>query len=108
MKSPAALLDDELLRPVSRGLLKPLILVLLAKEELHGYRLMERLKALVGRRMGPGFIYPALKELEGKGYIKGRWLNGGGRRVKKYCLTDAGRVLCRRFKEYLQSLLDEL
>jgi len=101
-------LDDDLLKPLSRGLLKPLILSLLSKRELHGYRLMEELRSLMGRGLGPSFIYPALRELEDKGYIKGRWLRSGGRKIRTYSLTEAGRALCRRFKEYLRLLLDEL
>lgn len=102
-----AVIDEDILKPLSRGFLKPLILSLLAKRELHGYRLMEELKSLLGRRPSPSFIYPALKELEDRGYIKGEWLHFKGRRIKAYSLTEAGRALWRRLKDYLNHLLNE-
>ena len=102
------MLDEDVLKPLSRSLIKPVILGLLEKGERHGYSLMSELRRLIGRKVRPSTLYPALRDLELRGYVEGRWLSHGRRRLKKYSLTDRGRALLARFKEYLSSLLQEL
>jgi len=102
------LFEEELLKPLSRSLVKPIILGLLERGERHGYSLMSEIKRLTGRSIGPSLLYPALKELELRGYVKGKWLSKGRRKIKEYSITERGRAILKRFKEYLSALLQEL
>jgi len=102
------LLEEDLLEPLSRSLIKPVILGVLEKGERHGYSLMSELKRLTGRKVGPNILYPALRDLELRGYVRGMWVSHGRRRLKKYLLTKKGKALLDKFREYLSSLLQEL
>lgn len=75
-------------RRMKRGMLRWIVLKLLAEGNRHGYDI---LKVLAERGMGggPGSVYPLLSMLEEEGLIVGR--DEGGKRV--YDLTDDGREL---------------
>ena len=78
-------------RRFKRGILKYVVLKLLAEQPRHGYELIQ-----IFRRRGwggfPGSIYPLLASLEADGFIAGR--DEGDRRT--YELTETGR---RHFEE---------
>ncbi len=83
-------LDRELLK----GVTETVILAVLNDEPSHGYRLIR----LLDRRsqgvfeLGEGTLYPLLYKLEAKGWIKGEWEAGDGRRRRRvYRVTDRGR-----------------
>jgi DNA-binding PadR family transcriptional regulator len=73
-------------RRFKRGILKFVLLKLLADESRHGYELMRELRRR-GWPGGPGSIYPILAALEEEGLIAGR--DEGERRT--YEATDKGR-----------------
>lgn len=71
------------------------ILMLLSRESLTGYdiiKLIEK-KTKCFWRLTPGGIYPNLRKLERKGYVKGHWESKGGRRKRLYTITDEGKRL---------------
>ena len=83
-------LDKELLK----GTTETVVLVVLAKEPSHGYQLVQ----LLQRRsegifeFGEGTVYPLLYKLEAKGWIRGEWQAGEGRRRRRvYRVTGRGR-----------------
>lgn len=73
-------------RRFKRGILKFVLLKLLADESRHGYDLMREIRRR-GWPGGPGSIYPLLAALEEEGLIAGR--DEGERRT--YEATDKGR-----------------
>ena len=73
-------------RRFKRGILKFVLLKLLADESRHGYDLMREIRRK-GWPGGPGSIYPLLAALEEEGLIAGR--DEGERRT--YEATDKGR-----------------
>jgi len=79
-----------------KGYLKLLTLFTLTKEPLHGYQIIKRIKEYTLGVIAPtaGALYPTLKELEGKGLIKGEWRPE--ERKKVYRITERGR---EAFKE---------
>lgn len=69
------------------------ILVALAREERHGYGIIQRIRELTDGevRMGPGTLYGALDRLTGEGLVVAtRTETVEGRERRYYRLTDRG------------------
>lgn len=81
-----------------------LILACLAREPMHGYRIVKELsKESEGYfAMGEGTLYPHLHQLEKDGLIEGYWeTTPGGRERKCYRITERGTSeLARRREEW--------
>lgn len=85
MAQPTALL---------KGTLGLLILRTLELEPRHGVGIADRIEQLTRGTFNvkAGSLFPALHRLEQEGFIAGEWsVTHGGRRVKAYRLTAAGR-----------------
>lgn len=84
-----------------KGHLDMLLLVVLAKDELHGYAIVQELARLSARafELPEGTIYPALHRLEDQGLVASRWSDDTGRRRRLYALTAAGRRALRKRRE---------
>jgi PadR family transcriptional regulator PadR len=76
-----------------KGHLDGLLLASLEAGPLHGYAIMEALRARsAGQLVLPtGTVYPALRRLERAGLVKGSWSEVSGRRRRVYKLTAAGK-----------------
>lgn len=77
-----------------KGTLDLMILRTLALQPLHGAAIAERIfQTTRGTfQVKAGSLFPALHRLERDGWIAGEWeVPEGGRRVKSYSLTPAGR-----------------
>lgn len=78
-----------------KGTTDLLVLATLESERLHGYDILQRIRA-AGRELtlSEGALYPTLHRLEARGAIAGTWEEGSsGPRRRYYALTDAGRGL---------------
>lgn len=78
-----------------KGTTDLLVLATLEQERLHGYDILQRIRA-AGRELSlsEGALYPTLHRLEARGAITGTWEEGNaGPRRRYYALTDAGRGL---------------
>jgi DNA-binding PadR family transcriptional regulator len=76
-----------------KGHLDALLLAVVAEGPVHGYAVVERLRARSGGRfdLPEGTVYPALHRLEADGLLHSRWTVVGGRKRRQYELTDRGR-----------------
>jgi DNA-binding PadR family transcriptional regulator len=74
-----------------KGHLDALILSVLSREPLHGYAVIEALKARSGGKLAlpEGTVYPALHRLERSGLLASDWADNGRRR-RVYRLTNRG------------------
>ena len=89
---------------LKRGSMELLILSVLDGQTHHGYEIGK----LLEHRSGGGLefrvstLYSALYRMEGKGWIKGRWVEKAGQRRRcYYVLTSQGRgVLASQRKEW--------
>lgn len=83
---------------VLKGLLDSILLAALESQPLHGYAIMETLRAhsRASIDLPTGTVYPALHRLERAGLIKSDWSTVSGRRRRTYRLTNSGR---RRLRE---------
>jgi len=80
-------------RELMRGAGPVTVLQLLDTRPMYGYELAEAVAASTDGvlEMGQSTLYPLLYNLEGKGLIRGRWLEAdSGRRRKVYRLTEQG------------------
>lgn len=75
------------------GTLFLLILRILKTGPLHGYAIGHRITERSKNRLQieQGSLYPALRRMVGKGWIKGSWqVSSTGRRIRAYTLTEKG------------------
>jgi PadR family transcriptional regulator, regulatory protein PadR len=73
----------------------PLILSILADDELYGYAIVKRVDELSDGTLQwtEGMLYPLLHRLERQGYIEGRWgAAETGRKRKYYRITKSGQA----------------
>jgi DNA-binding PadR family transcriptional regulator len=75
------------------GHLDALLLSVLEAGPLHGYAVIEALKARSGGSLNlpTGTVYPALRRLERAGYVDSTWSTVNGRERRTYELTGSGR-----------------
>jgi len=76
------------------GTLELLILKTLARDQMHGYGIAQRLREVSEDvlQVGESSLYPALQRLLLKGWVKGEWrASENNRRARYYKLTAAGR-----------------
>ena len=86
-----------------KGYLDPVILAVVARDALHGYAMIEELKARSGGELdlAEGTVYPALHRLERRGLLRSSWTTADGRRRRVYRLTASGRrELASRTREW--------
>ncbi len=76
------------------NLVKFYTLLLLAEKEKHGYEIIKEISNRTGKRVSPGQIYPFLKMLEKKGYIKSG--EPTEREKKQYKLTKDGKTFVQK------------
>lgn len=78
-----------------KGYTKLAVLMFLNRNALTGYTIMKEIEdeTFGFWKLTSGGVYPVLKELEEKGYIKGRWKAKGERRKKIYEITDEGKQM---------------
>ena len=77
-----------------QGTLDMLILRVLARGEMHGWGIVDRLGQLSKNtlKLGEGSVYPSLYRMEAKGWIKGDWaVSDANRKARYYSLTPPGR-----------------
>ncbi len=76
-----------------------LILSCLAREPMHGYRIVRELESVTEGyfQMREGTLYPHLHTLERDGLIEGYWEStSGGRERKQYKITDRGQSALKK------------
>lgn len=77
------------------GELELLLLAVIAREPVHGYGIIARLRELSGGVLDfpEGHVYPTLHKLEEREAIASQWIVANGRRRKVYLLTAKGTEL---------------
>jgi PadR family transcriptional regulator, regulatory protein PadR len=76
-----------------QGTLDMLILKILELEPMHGYGVAVRIEQVSKElRVNQGSLYPALRRLERRGWIKAEWgVSENNRRARFYHLTRSGK-----------------
>jgi PadR family transcriptional regulator PadR len=88
-------------RELKKGSAELLILSLVDDQPRHGYdlgQLIER-RSEGAVQFKAASLYPLLYRLERRGWIKGRWVEKGGRRRRFYRITAEGREVLAAQRE---------
>ncbi len=80
------------------------ILLRLSEGPVHGYELIKTLESYLGHKISPSHVYPFLKRMKDRGYIKVG--ETGNRRMKKYSLTPEGRKFVSRVLSRFRNIVD--
>src|SRR6266511_1307412 len=93
-----------------RDLFPLLTLHLISREPAYGNRLIEEIESITDGviSVNPNTIYPLLRDLEGRGLIKGQWEHPDRRTRRFYSITAAGRKEYRRLLDELEPFLDSV
>lgn len=87
-------------------LLQPNILILLAKQNLHGYLIIQELEnknLFRGEKFDNTGIYRTLKTLEDRALVDSEWdIDGTGAAKKVYKITNAGRECLKNWIKTLE------
>lgn len=85
---------------LKKGYLKLAILYALLRGPMHGYDMIKKIREYTLGLISPtaGSLYPALRELENSGFIRGEW-RGDRRRIKVYMITERGKEAFREVIE---------
>ncbi len=89
------------------GLIRLHVLHHAAKEPIYGLAIIEEL-GRHGYRVSPGTMYPLLRGLHEKGYLRARELREGKRMRRLYTATAQGRKALERAKAKVRELFGEL
>ncbi|MFN8652967.1 MAG: PadR family transcriptional regulator [Gemmatimonadales bacterium] len=94
-----------------QGTLDLLILKTLSLEPMHGWGISQRIRQSSRGILdvNQGSLYPALRRLEGKGWVSGEWrASETNRRARYYKLTAAGKkalgLESDGWKQYVQAV----
>lgn len=100
----------ELNKDLMAGSLAPIILLIIRRQEIYGYEIIQKLREKTGGdlQVAEGTLYPVLRKMEAKEWIKGTWKKmESGRDRKYYSITSKGEDELR--EQYSQwSFINEL
>jgi PadR family transcriptional regulator, regulatory protein PadR len=93
-----------------REVLPLLVLHLIAQGPSYGNQLMERIAGMTAGvlSVNPNTMYPLLRQLEGRGLIKGEWEHPERRTRRYYSLTEEGSAEYERLVEEVRPFLDSV
>ncbi|MFQ6080666.1 MAG: PadR family transcriptional regulator [Candidatus Bathyarchaeia archaeon] len=93
-------------RELMRDLLKIIVLREIASQPKHGYGMIMAIRRAFGIYLGPSTMYPLLRRLEKKGYVKSEWDMTNEKPRKVYTLTREGERVLRVQEEILRDVGD--
>ena len=93
-------------------LVQPAILAVLAREDLHGYLIVQRLAEMPmfgGQKPDATGVYRFLKQMEERALVTFTWdLSENGPAKRLYTLTEAGRACLARWTDTLATYRDAI
>ena len=98
----------QIVQRITRNFLDVLILRLVQREPMWGYKIMKKTERLFGMKIRHGALYPLLNSMEAKGYVRSKRTTKGGRVRKVYEITSKGIQLLGAYNEFLKEQLEGL
>ena len=95
-------------KQLTKGLLDLIVLGMLKSNSMHGYGIITSIRKNFGIYFGPSTIYPFLKNLEEKGYIKSQWDMNHDRPRKVFSITHQGTDLLTGTEQSFRSICLQL
>ena len=71
-----------------------------------GYKIKKQVDAEFNVKLRHSALYPALKALEGKGFLESTSQQKGGRALKVYAITENGKAYLQVYYSILQGQLE--
>lgn len=102
------MLSEKILRSISNGLVRTLILSILSKKPVSGYSLLKEVEQITGAAYHAGVLYPILYGMEDTGLISGEWTFKGRRRIKHYAITEKGLITLERLRSFIRNPVKEI
>ena len=90
---------------IAKSLIKLQILCLLEKPK-HGYEIIKQLEARIGKKISAAHIYPFLKQLKARGYLKEKSVMKGKKKIKIYSLTAKGKKLFKELQKEMALIIE--
>ncbi len=84
---------QELNKDLMASSLAPMVLLILKRQESYGYEIIQQLREKSGGELAvaEGTLYPVLKKMEEKKWLRSNWKKADtGRERKYYAITDTG------------------
>lgn len=94
-------IEEDLIKSAVKGLNRVIILWILSRGSLSGYRIIKEMEKLTERSLNSGMIYPLLYDLEEKGLIAGKWMQKGRKMIKYYFITEEGNKVLKNVYDLL-------
>ncbi len=93
---------------IRRGLIEMCILALLSNKEMYGYEISKTLSSISDGILyvEEGTLYPLLRRLENKRYIRGEWQIREGKARKYYKIMPRGLEVLALMKSFWMDLVD--
>jgi PadR family transcriptional regulator PadR len=87
-----------------------LVLHLVSREPTYGNRLIEEIEQITqgAISVNPNTMYPLLREMEGEGFVEGRWELPDRRTRRYYSITPAGKREYKRLRGEVEPFLDSV
>lgn len=98
---------EEIVQRIFRNFLDIMVLRLVRKEAMWGYRIIKHVEKEHGVKLRHGALYPLLNDLERKGYLRSRRDARGGRVRKIYEITSKGVQLLDAYDAALQNQMGQ-
>jgi DNA-binding PadR family transcriptional regulator len=77
------------------------ILTVLHESPVHGYEIINKFKKVIGKEISPSLVYPFLKQLEQKGFVRYTLKPVGEKKRKIFELTPEGEEFSKQlFKRF--------
>lgn len=102
MTYPSESFKKEIVQRIFRNFLDIMILKLIQREPMWGYKIIKHVGEDYGIRLRHGALYPLLNNMEKKGYLRSRKEAMGGRVRKVYEITSRGIQLVDACNEFLK------
>jgi DNA-binding PadR family transcriptional regulator len=100
--------EERIIKATIRGLSRTIILWLLQRERMSGYRVTMEMRRITGQPYTSGVVYPILYELEKKRLITGEWIQKGKRKLKYYSITDEGKKVLNNIRSTLEKPIKDV
>jgi len=91
-----------MIKNMVRGFRELIILLFLSDRPMHGYEIMKRFEELFYVAYPTSIIYPMLRSLEKKGYIKSEWKKTGEREKRIYLITGEGKKVLEKARNIME------
>ena len=94
-------------REFLKGSISLLLLNLLSRGDMYGFEILQEAsrRSANAFELKEGTLYPALHQLEKKGFLKSQWRTAeNGRDRKYYSLTSKGKKAAREYERQWQEL----